>query len=79
MTTRPMFLSLFVGRVDFETNQIKVLHVGFNIRPVKSKISVAQHKCRVDFLYKININPVTISAKKSIDNSPLHIYSLHFA
>jgi hypothetical protein len=78
MTTRPIFLSLFVGRVDFET--INVLHAGVNIRPVKSKINGTQYKFRVNLLYKIMINLVTISANKSIhNNDPLHIYSLHFA
>jgi len=79
MPTWPIFLPLFVGRVDFETNQINVLHVGVNIRPMKSKISVTQYKFRVDILYKINLNPVTISANKSTNNNPLHINSLQFA
>jgi hypothetical protein len=79
MTTLPIFLPLFIGRVDFETNQINVLHVGVNIRPVNAKINVAQYKFRVDFLYKINLNPVTIPANKSINDNPLYIYSRHFA
>jgi len=44
-----------------------------------SKTNVAQYKFRVDLLYKINLNPVTISANKSINNNPLHISSLQFA
>lgn len=78
MTTRPIFVPVFVGRVAFETNQINVLHVGVNFRPVMSKINAGQYKFRVD-LYKIDLNPVTISANKSINNNPLYIYSLHFA
>jgi hypothetical protein len=78
MTARPIFLPLFVGRVDFEA--INVLHVGVNIRPVKFKINGTQNKLRINLLYKIILNPVTISANKSIhNNNPIHIYSLHFA
>jgi hypothetical protein len=67
MTTWPIFLPLFVGRLDFEA--INVLHVGVNIRPVKSKINATQYKLRVNFLYKIILNPVTISENQSIRNN----------
>ena len=60
MTTRPILLPLFVGRVDFETNQINVLHVEVNIRPMNSKINVAQYKLRVDLLFIRNTGNYTL-------------------